>query len=101
MSKLSKLARQICKNPADPTAGLGRKKDGRYQIGRMVGGKLQNFTDADPIQVWEKYAQALATAEAEARLSATQQAELEEARDRGPYFEEVATLLRPSCFVQK
>lgn len=90
MSKLSKLARQICKNPADPTAGLGRKKDGRYQIGRMVGGKLQNFTDADPIQVWEKYAQALATAEAEARLSASQQAELEEARDRGPYFEEVA-----------
>lgn len=101
MLKMSKLARQVCKNPSDPTEGLGQKKDGRYQIGRIIDNKLKNFADADPVQVWEKYAKALAAAEAKLQLNSSQQAELEEARNRGPYFEEVAERYRADVKLMK
>ncbi len=80
---MKKDAKLYCPNPKNPQEGLRLKANGVYERLETIHGKRKSFSSRDPIEVWKKRAEYIATLEDEQEESALTQ-------NLGPLFEEVA-----------
>ena len=83
MLKKNSSAKLYCPNPKNPAEGLHLKANGTYEKQLMVNGKRKSFSSTDPVMVWKKYAEYIASLE-------QQQEQQQIEQDLGPLFEEVA-----------
>ena len=83
MLKKNSDARLYCPNPKNPAEGLQLKSNGTYEKQLMVNGKRKSFSSTDPVTVWKKYAEYIASLE-------QQQEQQQIEQDLGPLFEEVS-----------
>ena len=72
-----------CPNPKKPTEGLHQRPNGVWEKQERIHGKKKSFSSKDPMEVWRKRAEYLASLE----QGEEKQIEIE----LGPLFEEVAS----------
>ena len=91
---MRKDAKLYCPNPRDPTEGLRLKKNGVWERQETVDGRRRSWSGKDPVEVWRKRAEAIATLHAACE-------EKKQVEEHGPLFEEVADRYRAAVLEMK